>query len=214
MSPRKSLFAAVGVSMVLVTGCGGAIETTSVGGPSPEPTGSSSPPPSPTGSMSPPAPSGSGTTQENPPPTAGGTWNATASGCGEIFVFDGHSSGKKFLVISADNRRLNLAKLGDEATIDLRSRAPAVSLTVDTYPTTPHSTYYCSDIVEPRVVPPSIAGAIEGKVKIRVSAQVDDSANYAVDVSLEGVVVRAPNGTREAVSDITFVRVVVGWYAG
>jgi hypothetical protein len=197
------------LSFCCLVACGGAVEPVGTSqGPGPSPTGSPTSGPTPL-----PAPSGTTTPVPTPPigPNAG-AWNATASGCGNVFVFDGHTTGRKFLVISADKTSLGLSTLGDSATIDLAQGSSAVSLHVDTFQSPPQEAPYCTDIAYPNAETPVIANATSGTLTITISS-VGREEFYAVDVTLHGVVVSGPNGS-EVIPDTTFRSVGVGWLPG
>jgi hypothetical protein len=192
--------------------CGGAVEptggSTSGGSSIPAPTSPGAPgtaaPPS-VGAPSPaPAPGGA---------TAG--WSATASGCANFTVYARHSSGRRFLVVTANRTELGLAGLGASVTVDLASKSagPSTEVAVETFARTPMDVTYCNDImVDPQI--PSRAGASQGTATFTISGVGREGDAYAVTVTLRGVVVRDASGALEQVPDLTYTNVGVGWLPG
>jgi hypothetical protein len=192
--------------------CGGAVEgrsssSSSGGGGNPgEPDTTTNPvPPSP-GSSQPP-------TVVSPPAVDNGTWSQSASGCGNFFVYATHASKTKFLTVSAVKSELGIANLGDSATIQIGVNPTKTTVSVDTYPHVPNESPYCTDyITDP--MSPERAYATQGTLTFTISTVGSDGQSYAVDVAITGLVVQHMDGTLEAIPDVTYHDVSVGWLAG
>jgi hypothetical protein len=145
--------------------------------------------------------------------TAG--WNATAGGCANFTVYAGHSSGRRFVVITANRSELSLANLGDSVTVDLASKSvgPSTLVAVETFARVPLDVTYCNDVmVDPQV--PSRAVAAQGTATFTISALGREGDAYAVTVTLRGVVLRDASGALEQLPDLTYENVGVGWLPG
>lgn len=126
-----------------------------------------------------------------------------------------HASKRKFLVIDAQKDLLGLSQVGDAVAVALSSPPDKkASLRVDTYDGTGGDSHYCNDVVTdtPRKV--GSANAVSGTVRFKLSKAVGQDGRYAIDVALEGVVVKNADGTTETVPDATYTDVGVGWLPG
>ncbi len=205
----RALLLLASLSLSFAAACGGSVESTG-GSSSGSPPASALPPP---GSVPVPGVSTSGA----PPPPAQveGTWSPTASGCSNFVVYASHTSNRRYLVVQATKEKLGITNLGDTVTIDLASKGASTmaSVSTDTFPKAPSEATYCSDIIiDPQE--PQRSTATEGKVTFTISALGREGDFYAVTVKLEGVVVRNGFGNPEAIPDMTFSSVGVGWLPG
>lgn len=185
--------------------CGGAVDpgTTSSSG-SPAPTTTTTPAPAPSPGLP-------------PPYQASGGWTARAGGCADFTIFSANESGRRFLVVQARKDELGIAKLGDTVTVDLANKTagPSTAVTVDNYPVAPQEPAYCSDIGgSGSAALPTESYAFSGTVTFTIAGVGRDGDSYAVTVKLAGVAIRNPDGSREAIPDVTYPNVDVGWYPG
>jgi hypothetical protein len=130
-------------------------------------------------------------------------------------VVASHSTGRRFLVVTANKSELGIASLGESVTVDLASKSvgPSTSVAVDTFARAPQETPYCTDvIVDPQR--PARAIATNGTATFTISAVGREGDLYAVTVTLKGVVVRDAGGVLEAIPDVTYASVGVGWLPG
>jgi hypothetical protein len=193
-------------SFVLIA-CGGAVAPDKTSGQGPGETGGPYlPAPQPTG--------GTPANPTPPPPAPSpGTWNAQASGCGNFTIYDGHSSGTKFIVIEANRAALGIAQYGDSTTVDLATTRDGASLAMDVYPRSPADPTYCSDIIiDPQKPIRWFASA--GSAKFTITGLGREGDSYSVTVDLKDVVVVSPTGEREQIPDMTLKNVNVGWLPG
>jgi hypothetical protein len=185
----------------VLAACGGSVDKTGLGpAPTTAVTGAPTPGPAPT------------TGPARPPTTTPATWNPQASGCSNVFVFDGDSTGKRFLVISGDRTTLGLKGLSDSYTANLGAAEP-IHVYVDTFTKPPVEPPYCTDIVYADAEKPVKSRAVQGQATITITSVGRDTDSYAIDVVLKGVVVKGPNGL-ETIPDMTFKSVGVGWLPG
>lgn len=191
-------------SFVLIA-CGGAVTPDKTSGQGPENGGPYVPAPQPTGGPTNPTP--------QPPTPTPGAWNTQASGCGNFTIYDGHSSGTKFIVIDANKAALGIAQYGDTTTIDLAANTQGASLAMDVFQRTPADPTYCSDIiVDPQK--PVRWTAVGGTAKFTITGLGREGDSYSVSVDLKDVVVVSPSGEREQIPDMTLKNVNVGWLPG
>ena len=212
MTSRSVLLGALLLALATpAAACGGAIDP----GTASSSSSGSSPPPATTTTPDPGPPS---TVPGYPPPsTTSGGWTASASGCADFTVFSANTNGRRFLVIQARKDELGIAKLGDTVTVDLANKAagPSTAVNVDNYPQAPLEPPYCSDIGSSgSVALPTESPAVSGTVTFTIAGVGREGGSYAVTVKLQGVVVRNTGGSLEAIPDVTYPSIDVGWYPG
>ena len=198
---------------LVISACGGSIEPT--GSSSSGGSGTPNTPPSPGAPVAPAPPSTGVHPTPGPTGPTAGTWSQTASGCSNFTIFASHSTGRRFLVVTAAKADLGIANLGDSVTIDLASTSggPSASIAVDTFARAPQEAPYCTDIIVDSQTP-SRAVAAQGTATFTISSIGREGDSYAVTVTLQGVVVRDASGALEKIPDITYASVGVGWLPG
>lgn len=193
----------------LVAACGGSVE----GGGGGQPSGSSSSSGS-SGSPSGPTPTPPPNTSTPAPAPVPEGWAAEAGGCGNFVVFASTAGQDKFLVINADREKLRLYKVGDSATVDFDKDSAGAELRVERFSSALKEAPYCTDFGDPNAANPTKYLAFSGSVTFTVTGQGRDDDSYAVSVQLKSVTVVGPNGAREALPDLRYANVGVGWFPG
>lgn len=141
-------------------------------------------------------------------------WAKGAIGCGNFEVVVTHASRRKLLVIEAQKDRLGLAKVGDSVVVPLTTPPdPRASLRVDAYDAPGGDAHYCTDVRSQTPKKVGSASATRGTVRFTLS-KIGENGTYSIDVALEGVAVKAADGTTEAVPDASYTEVGVGWLPG
>lgn len=116
--------------------------------------------------------------------------------------------------MGGDRQALGLQNVGDSVTVDLSGNGQRAGLRVEHYAKPLVEIPYCTDVLSSPPQTPTIFSPIQGKVNIVLSGAGGQGETYAVTVTLLGVVVRAPDGTLESISGVTFQNVTVGWSPG
>lgn len=187
---------------VVLLGCGGAVE------PSSSSFHPSSRPPEPQAGGTP-GPVSTTTPKAPPAPL---TWS-TQSGCGNVVVYAADATGTTFLVVRTTAR--HEPTNGASVYADL-SAPSALTVYLEVHPAPPGEPPYCSDVgVDGAGV--TRWAAVAGNATLTQTSAASGTfpnATYSVRVDVAGLVVEGPDGVRQAVPDVRFESVRVGWLPG